>query len=108
MLHQPKKNDLVASARPSTPDGDVFLAYLTALTLAVPPGLVACLSVSTSISISCTHKINVFVSFFEQGELKEDDSKAAEPRFFRLEGAAGEGDSRYNAGSKVRRTLRGS
>jgi cation-transporting P-type ATPase 13A2 len=30
---------------------DIILAYLTALTIAVPPGLVACLSIATSISV---------------------------------------------------------
>eukprot|EP01034_Spumella_vulgaris_P033715 gene33715-41597_t len=34
-----------------TGDGDVVIAYLTALTIAVPPGLVACLSIGTSISV---------------------------------------------------------
>jgi P-type E1-E2 ATPase len=35
-----------------TTDGDVIIAYLTALTIAVPPGLVACLSIGTSISVA--------------------------------------------------------
>ena len=43
-------------------DVDVTLAYLTSLTIAVPPGLVACLSVATYISIKRLNKINVFVS----------------------------------------------
>jgi cation-transporting P-type ATPase 13A2 len=30
---------------------DIIIAYLTALTIAVPPGLVACLSIATSISV---------------------------------------------------------
>lgn len=34
-----------------TSDGDVVIAYLTALTIAVPPGLVACLSIGTSIAV---------------------------------------------------------
>lgn len=35
-----------------TVDGDVVIAYLTALTIAVPPGLVACLSIGTSLSVT--------------------------------------------------------
>ena len=34
-----------------TSDSDVVLAYLTALTIAVPPGLVACLSIAVSMSV---------------------------------------------------------
>jgi P-type E1-E2 ATPase len=35
----------------NTSNKDVAVAYLTALTIAVPPGLVACLSISTSIAV---------------------------------------------------------
>ena len=41
-----------------TPPVDIFLAYLTALTIAVPPGLIACLSVATSISIARLNELH--------------------------------------------------
>lgn len=42
---------------------EIFLAYLTALTISVPPGLVACLSVATSISIDrLYHRHSISVS----------------------------------------------
>lgn len=45
-----------------TVDGDVVIAYLTALTIAVPPGLVACLSVATSISVVRLSKNSITIS----------------------------------------------
>lgn len=68
---------------------DIFLAYLTALTIAIPPGLVACLSVATSISIgrlnlihnisvSETNRVNyaglvTFASFDKTGTLTDEN-----------------------------------
>jgi magnesium-transporting ATPase (P-type) len=43
-------------------DGDVIIAYLTALTIAVPPGLVACLSIATSISVVRLTKMKISIS----------------------------------------------
>jgi cation-transporting ATPase 13A2 len=45
-----------------TADADVFVAYLTALTIAVPPGLVACLSIATSISVVRLNKKKISIS----------------------------------------------
>ena len=36
----------------NTVDDDIFVAYLTALTIAVPPGLVACLSIGSALSVT--------------------------------------------------------
>lgn len=41
---------------------DVVIAYLTALTIAVPPGLVACLSIATSISVVRLSKKDVSIT----------------------------------------------
>jgi len=40
----------------------IFLKYLDAITIAVPPALTACLTVSTAISVSRLQKLDVFVS----------------------------------------------
>jgi cation-transporting ATPase 13A2 len=74
--------------RLGTLDADVVTAYLTALTIAVPPGLVACLSISTSvsvmrlaakkISISDTMKLNAaayisYAGFDKTGTLTDEN-----------------------------------
>lgn len=43
-------------------DEDIVIAYLTALTISVPPGLVACLSVATSIAVTRLTKKNISIS----------------------------------------------
>jgi len=45
-----------------TTDGDTFIAYLTALTIAVPPGLVACLSIGSSLSVARLAKKRISVA----------------------------------------------
>lgn len=72
-----------------TSTADIVTAYLTALTIAVPPGLVACLSVATSIaigrldylhniSVSETTRVNYagtvsFASFDKTGTLTDEN-----------------------------------
>ena len=71
------------------PPLEIFLAFLTALTISVPPGMVACLSVATSISINrlySQHAISVsetsrvnyagtvsFASFDKTGTLTDEN-----------------------------------
>jgi cation-transporting P-type ATPase 13A2 len=45
-----------------TSNKDIVIAYLTALTIAVPPGLVACLSIATSISVVRLAKNDVSIT----------------------------------------------